>query len=180
MKHLEKHTILTDSQHGFRAKRSTETQLIQTIHDISKSLDKKEIVDMAILDFTKAFDKVPHKRLIHKLNCYGITGSIATWIETFRTGRTQQVVVNGATSSSTIFSSGVPQGTVLGPLLFLLYINDLPDNLSTSVRLFADDCIYTRLSEHKMTLPYYRTIYSNYRNGKTPVLGNSTLINVIR
>ena len=141
MKHLEKHNILTDSQHGFRAKRSTETQLIRTIHDISKSLDKKEIVDMAILDFTKAFDKVPHKRLIHKLNYNGITGSIATWIETFLTGRTQQVVVNGATSSSTIVTSGVPQGTVLGPQLFLLYINDLPDNLSTSVRLFADDCI---------------------------------------
>ena len=77
MKHLDKHNILTDSQHGFRAKRSTETQLIQTIHDISKSLDKKEIVDMAILDFTKAFDKVPHKRLIHKLNYYGITGMYA-------------------------------------------------------------------------------------------------------
>ena len=99
------------------------------------------ILFLAILDFTKAFDKVPHKRLIHKLNYYGITGSIATWIETFLTGRTQQVVVNGATSSSTIVTSGVPQGTVLGPLLFLLYINDLPDNLSTSVRLFADDCI---------------------------------------
>ena len=96
---------------------------------------------MAILDFTKAFDKVPNKRLIHKLNYYGITGSIATWVETFLTGGTQQVVVNGATSSSNIVTSGVPQGTVIGPLLFLLYINDLPDNLSTSVRLFADDCI---------------------------------------
>ena len=93
---------------------------------------------MAILDFTKAFDKVPHKRLIHKLNYCGISGSIATWIETFLIGRTQQVVVNGATSSSTVVTSGVPQGTVLGPLLFLLYINDLPDNLSTSARLFAD------------------------------------------
>ena len=144
MKHLEQHNILTDSQHGFRAKRSTETQLIQTIHDISKSLDKKETVDMAILDFTEAFDKVPHKRLIHKLNYYGITGSIATWIETFLTGRTQQVVVNVATSTSTIVTSGVPHGTVLGPLLFLLYLNDLPDNLSTSVRLFADDgIVYT-------------------------------------
>ena len=67
MKHLEQHNILTDSQHGFRAKRSGETQLVQTIHDTSKSLDKKETVDMAILDFTKAFDKVPRKRLIHKL-----------------------------------------------------------------------------------------------------------------
>ena len=90
MKHLELHNILTDSQHGFRAKRSTETQLIQTIHDISKSLDKKETVDMAVLDFTKAYDKVPHKRLIHKLNYYGISGSIATWIETFLMGRTHK------------------------------------------------------------------------------------------
>ena len=138
MKHLQQHNILTDSQHGFRAKRSTETQLIQTIHDISisKSLDKKETVDMAILDFTKAFDKVPHKRLIHKLNYYSISGSIATWIETFLIGRTQKVIVNGATSSSTVVTSGVPQGTVLGPLLFLLYIN-----LTTSVKLFADTCI---------------------------------------
>ena len=94
VKHLELHNILTDSQHGFRAKRLTETQLIQTIHDLSKSLDKKETVDMAILIFTKAFDKVPHKRLIHKLNYYGIYGSIATWIESFLIGRTQQVVVN--------------------------------------------------------------------------------------
>ena len=115
MKHLEQHNVLTDSQHGFRAKRSTETQLFQTIHDISKSLDKKETVDMAILYFTKAFDKVSHKRLIHKLNYYGISGSIATWIEAFLIGRTQQVVVNGTTSSSTIVNTpGVPQGIVLG------------------------------------------------------------------
>ena len=141
MKHLELHNVSTDSQHGFRAKRSTETQLIQTIHDISISLDKKETVDMAILDFTKAFDKIPHKRLIHKLNYYGISGSIATWIYIVLIGRTQQVIVNGATASSTIVTSGVPQGTILGELVFLLYINDLPDNLSTSVRLFAYDCI---------------------------------------
>ena len=77
MKHLEQHHILTDHQHGFCAKRSTETQLIQTVHDISKSLDEKKSVDMAILDFTKAFDIVPHKRLIHKLKYYGITGPIS-------------------------------------------------------------------------------------------------------
>ena len=108
---------------------------------------------MAILDFTKAFDKVPHKRLIHKLNYYGISGSIATWIETFLIGRTQQVVVNGATSSSTIVTSGVPQGTVLGPLLFLLYITDLPDNLYLQVYGSLQMIVfYIHLSEHKMTL----------------------------
>ena len=133
---------------------------------------------MAILDFTKAFDKVPHKRLIHKLNYYGISGSIATLIETFLIGRTQQVVVNGATSSSTIVTSGVPQGT--GPLLFLLYINDLPDNLSTNIGSLQMSVFYIHLSEHKMTLPYSRTIYLNYRNGKTNGLWNSSLVNVIR
>ena len=92
MKHLEQHHILADHQHGFRAKRSTETQLIQTVYDISKS------VDMAILDFTKAFDKVPHKRLIHKLKYYGIIGPISSWIESFLAERTQQVVINGSTS----------------------------------------------------------------------------------
>ena len=90
MKHLEQHNILTDSQHGFRAKRSTETQLIQTIHDTSKSLDIKETVDRAILDFTKAFDRVPHKRLIHKLNYYGISGSINCNMDSNFSYRTDQ------------------------------------------------------------------------------------------
>ena len=137
MKHLEQHHILTDHQHGFRAKRSTETQLIQTVHDIGKYLDEKKSVDMAILDFTKAFDKVPHKRLIHKLKYYGITGPISSWIESFLAERTQQVVINGSASKPIKVTSGVPQGTVLGPLLFLLYINDLPNNLTSNVRLFC-------------------------------------------
>ena len=141
MKHLEQHHILTDHQHGFHAKRSTETQLIQTVHDISKYLDEKKSVDMAILDFTKAFDKVPHKRLIHRLKYYGITGPISSWIESFLAERTQQVVINGSASKPIKVTSGVPQGTVLGPLLFLLYINDLPNNLTSNVRLFADDCL---------------------------------------
>ncbi|WP_138921973.1 reverse transcriptase domain-containing protein, partial [endosymbiont of Tevnia jerichonana] len=96
-------------------KRSTETQLIQTIHDISKSLDEKKYVDMAILDFTKAFDKVPHKRLNYKLKYYGITGPISSWLESFLTERTQQVVINGSTSEPTQVTSGVPQGTVWAP-----------------------------------------------------------------
>ena len=138
MKHLEQHHILTDHQHGFRA---TEALLIQTIHDISKSLDEKKTVDMAILDFTKAFDKIPHKRLIHKLKYYGITGPISSWIKSFLAERTQQVVINGTASIPIQVTSGVPQGTVLRPLFFLLYINDLPNNLTSYVRLFADDCL---------------------------------------
>ena len=147
MDHLEQFNILTDQQHGFRAKRSTETQLILTNHDIAKELNAKNEVDVAILDFSKAFDKVPHRRLIHKLNYYGITGSLQNWFQSFLTDRTQRVLVDGQASDAAPVISGVPQGTVTGPLLFLLYINDLPAKLQSTCRLFADDClIYTPIS----------------------------------
>ena len=96
---------------------------------------------MAILDFTKAFDKVPHKRLIHKLKYYGITGPISSWIKTFLTERSQQVVIHGSASIPIQVTSGVPQGTVLGPLFFLLYISNLTNNLTSNVRLFAIECL---------------------------------------
>ncbi|KAI8514938.1 hypothetical protein Bbelb_075290 [Branchiostoma belcheri] len=147
MKHLESYSILTDYQHGFRAKRSTETQLILTVHDIAGALNSKRQVDLAILDFTKAFDKVPHGRLILKLEYYGIQGPTLNWLKAFLTNREQTVVVEGKASAPVKVASGVPQGTVLGPLLFLLYINDLPDQLDSNVRLFADDCLlYVELS----------------------------------
>ncbi|KAI8493297.1 hypothetical protein Bbelb_293010 [Branchiostoma belcheri] len=147
MKHLESYSILTDYQHGFRAKRSTETQLILTVHDIAGALNSKRQVDLAILDFTKAFDKVPHGRLISKLEYYGIQGPTLNWLKAFLTNREQTVVVEGKATAPVKVASGVPQGTVLGPLLFLLYINDLPDQLDSNVRLFADDCLlYVELS----------------------------------
>ena len=141
MKHLEKLDILVDKQHGFRAKRSTVTQLLQTTHDFTSNLEEGLTTHLAILDFSKAFDKVPHERLLSKLNTYGIRNSLLAWIRNFLTQRTQQVVCDGEKSVPKKVISGVPQGTVLGPLLFLLYINDLPSGLSSSVRLFADDCL---------------------------------------
>jgi hypothetical protein len=144
MKHLEGLNILVDQQHGFRAKRSTVTQLLQTAHDLTSNLEKGHTTHLAILDFSKAFDKVPHERLLSKLHTYGIRQSLLAWLRNFLTQRTQQVVCDGEKSSPKEVLSGVPQGTVLGPLLFLLYINDLPSNLSSSMRLFADDClVYT-------------------------------------
>ena len=96
-------------------------------------------VDSIYLDFQKAFDTVPHKRLIEKLKSYGIRNKLLCWIHSFLTNRTQHVVVNNQSSSEQKVVSGVPQGSVLGPLLFVLYINDLPDKLESSSLMFADD-----------------------------------------
>ena len=126
---------------------TTETQLILSNHDISLELNKGRLVDVAMLDFTKAFDKVPHRRLISKLNYYGLTGEISTWVQDFLTNRTQRVVINGHASLPACVTSGVPQGTVTGPLWFLLYINDLPNTVTSKTRLFADDCLlYTPIT----------------------------------
>ena len=150
--HLEKHGILTDHQHGFRQRRSCETSLITTIHDLTRNLQHNKQIDMILLDFSKAFDTVPHNRLLYKLDHYGIRHNTHNWIRQFLTDRKQQVVVEGHTSSSVVVSSGVPQGTVLGPLLFLLYINDMPDNISpgTSIKLFADDAmLYRKINDQQ-------------------------------
>ncbi len=142
--HLDKHGLLTRLQHGFRRAHSCETQLLLTIHDLLNHRENKTQVDIAVLDFLKAFDTVPHERLLGKLTHYGINGQIHNWIRMFLTTRDQCVVVNGVKSSELSVDSGVPQGTVLGPLLFLLHINDLPDNVTSQVQLFADDCLLYR------------------------------------
>ena len=140
--HLEDHEILTDLQHGFRSGRSCETQLITTFHDIASAYNKKgSQIDIAVLDFSKAFDTVPHDGLLSKLKHYGIDDKIWLWISNFLK---QRVVVDGIQSDLVTVDSGVPQGTVLGPILFLLHINDLPSVISSKVRLFADDCLVYR------------------------------------
>ena len=142
--HLEEHDILSPLQHGFRRRHSCETQLVITVDDITKEYDKGHQVDMCILDFSKAFDTVPHDKLLHKLDNYGIRGDLYKWIASFLMSRTQNVVVDGETSIPCKVESGVPQGTVLGPLLFLCHINDLPQRVKSQIRLFADDCLIYR------------------------------------
>lgn len=139
--HLETNNILTDAQHGFRKGRSCVSQLISIVDDLAAELNRGGQTDAILLDFSKAFDKVPHRRLLLKLAACGVEGKTLSWIKEFLSNRTQEVVVGGESSDIGHVTSGVPQGSVLGPTLFLVYINDLENNISSTVRLFADDTI---------------------------------------
>ena len=159
--HLEQHKILTELQHGFRSGRSCETQLITTFQDIAESYDKKgSQIDIAVLYFSKAFDTVPHDGLLSKLKHYGIDNNIWQLISNFLKNHKQCVVVDGISSSPVDVDSGVPQGTVLGPILFLLHIiNDLPSIISSKVRLFADDClIYKQIKNNNDQIELQRDL----------------------
>ena len=105
----------------------------------SSALDEGQPLDVSYLDFAKAFDSVPHKRLLSKLKTYGVRGKLLRWIESFLTGRLQRVLIQGDASSWCPVTSGIPQGSVLGPTLFIIYVNDLPDSVTNSVSMFADD-----------------------------------------
>ncbi|MCG8078585.1 MAG: reverse transcriptase family protein, partial [Candidatus Thiodiazotropha taylori] len=156
MSHLDKHDILVHFQHGFRPNHSCETQLLTTVEDLSHRLDKRKTTDLLILDFSKAFDTVPHRRLLRKLEHNGITGKTNNWIQSWLCHRQQRVVLDGAASTDSTDStdsvlSGVPQGTVLGPLMFLLYVNDIGAKISpqTTIKLFADDALlYRTINDH--------------------------------
>ena len=132
MAHLDQHSILKDSQHGFRKKRSCETQLVITIQEIASRLSKGSQEDIILLDFTKSFDEVPHSRLLYKIEYYGIQNKKSAWIQAFLGDRKQEVIFDGAHSTQADVLSGVPQGTVLVQLLFLAYIDDLPEPLRSS------------------------------------------------
>ena len=150
--HLDKHNILADSQHGFRSLRSCETQLVYVFNDLAYNREKGTITDVIILDFTKAFDTVNHRKLLFKINKLGINLQVINWIDSFLHDRRQIVVVDGKESAPCLILSGVPQGSVLGPLLFLMYVNDLPSSVKSECRLFADDALIYNCRNEKATL----------------------------
>ena len=144
VKHMVENKLFSNKQYGFIKGRSTVLQLLCAMEKWTEALDNGNRTDCIYTDFRKAFDKVPHKRLLSKLRAYGIKGNICKWIEDFLKGRDQRVTVNGARSEWERIISGVPQGTVLGPILFVIFINDLPDLLESLLFLFADDSKISR------------------------------------
>jgi hypothetical protein len=142
---------ITKLQHGFMKGKSTTSQIITVIANIHKIFDNKDKTDVIYFDLAKAFDSVPHNLLLHKLQSFGIHGTLLKWIGDYLTNRQQRVTCDGQNSSWRPVSSGVPQGSILGPILFIIYINDLPDILSpeTLCAIFADDTkIYRRIQNN--------------------------------
>ena len=157
IEHMKKELLFSKRQYGFINGRSTSIQLLKILEVWTAALEEGFDIDVIFMDFRKAFDKVPHRRLGSKLKSYGIQGPVLRWIENFLNGRTQKVVVNGAESEWRDVLSGIPQGSVLGPLLFVIYINDMPDTVPSPTYLFADDTKMYRVIRNEMETCHLQT-----------------------
>ena len=139
--HLVRNALIKDSQHGFMRNKSCTTNLLEFLETVTAANDNGHAVDVVYLDFSKAFDKVPHPRLVEKFKAHGIAGKVLGWVQAWLTGRQQRTVLNGEASDWADVDSGVPQGSVFGPLAFVIYINDIDNvtRLITIMNKFADD-----------------------------------------
>ena len=139
--HMMKYNLFTDEQHGFVPGRDCITQLLLCLEEWTDLIEQGEPFDVIYTDFSKAFDSVPHQRLLAKLESLGIQGDILHWIKSFLNGRSQCVNVDGSRSGWRDVLSGIPQGSVIGPILFVIFINDMPLEIKQNFcKLFADDC----------------------------------------
>ena len=136
---MRTHSSSLQNQHGFLPSRSVSTNLLQNLESWTKALDEGYPVDVVYLDFEKAFDTVPIQRMLLKLDHYGVRGQLLKWIKEYLTKRTFRVRVGDALSSERDVISGVPQGSVLGPLLFIVYVSDISKNMLCRISLYADD-----------------------------------------
>ena len=139
VEYMQSENLLSDLQFGFIKGRSTSLQLLNIMNDWTCAIENSNSSDCIYLDYQKAFDTVPHKRLISKLYAYNIDEKIINWIKYYLSERKQYVEINGQKSEWQKVTSGIPQGSVLGPLLFLIYINDLPDGITSTIYMYADD-----------------------------------------
>jgi len=139
MQYLLDNGVIIRYQHGFDPKKSCFNNLLETFEAWTDAVDSGFGVDVIYLDYSKAVDSVPHLRLIGKLSSYGIGDKLLLWFKSFLQGHSQRVVLNETESQWSNITSGVPQGSVLGPLLFVLYINDIAEFIQCQLRVFADD-----------------------------------------
>ena len=139
VENLEKQGLIHKDQHGFCGGRSCCTQLLEVMEMWTRWFEQGLPWDAIYTDFSKAFDSVPHERLLKKVEAYGIRGNLLNWIRSFLSSRKQRVVLGGKLSNWQDVTSGIPQGSVLGPILFTIFINDMPDVVNSSMKLFADD-----------------------------------------
>ena len=149
--------LIRKLQHGFLKNRSCVTQLLSVLHTIGQHLDQNTQTDVVYLDFAKAFDTVDHQILLAKLRAYGVTGRLHSWFTDYLGGRMQRVVIKGAASQWVPVTSGVPQGSLLGPLLFTIFINDLQEETvdAVMVALYADDIkVYSSIKSMGYCIPY--------------------------
>ena len=151
--HLDEHSWIKHNQHGFRRMWSRVTQLLTTTTDLYRALETGIRTDAIILDFSKALDKVDHECLLQKLQSVGIERKLLHWMRHYLTGRTQRVCIHLITSEDCKATPGVPQGSVLGPLMLIIFINDIGNGIAenTTIRPFADDAlIYQQIKSHKV------------------------------